>query len=489
MNAPISPQHLSIDQLAALEEIARRRLQETRIEDYRPYPKQRLFHEHGASYRERLFMAGNQLGKTMAGAAEYAYHMTGRYPDWWKGRMFRGPITGWAAGVTSELTRDGCQRLLLGRPKMLGTGMIPKDAILDYSTRRGVADAIDTVWVKHGGGGDVQAGTSQFTLKSYDQGVTKFQSETLHLVWLDEEPDLTIYTEALTRTNTTGGMVYMTFTPMLGMSDTVMRFLMPEENDAGRSARVVVQMGIAEAEHYTEAERETIIASYPAHERQARANGNPVLGSGRVFPIEVEAIKVRAIPIPDHWPRIAAMDFGWTHPTAVVWLAWDRDADVVYVTDIHRLREQPVPVHASAIKARGDWIPVAWPHDGENETAQGPQLAQQYRDEGVAMRPENAKFPEPSDDKQVNSKQSRVSVEAGVQEMLTRMLEGRLKVFEHLGDWFEEFGLYHRKDGKIVKLKDDLLSATRYGIMDLRFAQTRPAPRKLAVNRRLNWRA
>ena len=49
--------------------------------------------------------------------------------------------------------------------------------------------------------------------KSYDQGREKFQTETLDLVWLDEEPDEYIYTESLTRTNATNGIVYMTFTP------------------------------------------------------------------------------------------------------------------------------------------------------------------------------------------------------------------------------------------------------------------------------------
>jgi hypothetical protein len=44
-------------------------------------------------------------------------------------------------------------------------------------------------------------------------------------------------------------------------------------------------------------------------------------------------------------------------------------------------------------------------------------------------------------------------------------------VFAHLAEWFEEFRLYHRKDGKIVKEADDLISATRYGVMTLRHAQ------------------
>ena len=66
---------------------------------------------------------------------------------------------------------------------------------------------------------------STLGFKSYDQGREKWQGETLDFVWFDEEPPLDIYTEGLTRTNATGGMVWMTFTPLLGMSEVVMMFM------------------------------------------------------------------------------------------------------------------------------------------------------------------------------------------------------------------------------------------------------------------------
>jgi hypothetical protein len=56
-------------------------------------------------------------------------------------------------------------------------------------------------------------------------------------------------------------------------------------------------------------------------------------------------------------------------------------------------------------------------------------------------------------------------------DMLDRMQSGRLKVFKDLHDWFEEFRTYHRKDGKVVKERDDIMSATRYGMMMLRYAE------------------
>src|SRR5262249_44104029 len=65
-----------------------------------------------------------------------------------------------------------------------------------------------------------------------------------------------------------------------------------------------------------------------------------------------------------------------------------------------------------------------------------------------------------------------VSVEAGLMLMLDRMQSGRFKVFRHLSDFWEEFRLYHRRDGRVWKEGDDLMSATRYALMMLRHAQT-----------------
>lgn len=227
-------------------------------------------------------------------------------------------------------------------------------------------------------------------------------------------------------------------------------------------SRHVTRMTIEDAEHYTPEQRAAIIASYPPHEREARTKGVPTLGSGRVFPVSEESIICDPIPIPREWVQIGGLDFGWDHPFAAVSLAWDRDADVVYVTRTYRAREESAIVHAAALRPWGRDLPWAWPHDGlQHDKGSGDQLATLYRDQGLAMLHERATF----DD-------GTFGVEAGIADMLTRMQTQRWRVFSHLNDWLDEFRLYHRKDGKIVKLRDDLISASRYALMMKRFAKS-----------------
>lgn len=454
---------LRIEYVRLLEEKLRRS-RTRRLFAYQPYQKQREFHAAGTNYTERLLMAGNQLGKTLCMAAESAMHLTGLYPDWWKGRRWHRPIVMWAASKTMEVSRDAGQRLLIGRDDARGTGMIPADCLLETPAYPNVNGAVTLAKVKHKSGG-----SSLVIFKSYDQGREKFQGDSVDLVWFDEEPKIDVYTEGLTRTNATKGMVAMTFTPLLGRSKVVQRFL----SDKNPSRNITI-MTIMDVEHYTDEERQRIIDSYEEYERDARVNGIPTAGDGVVFPVSESVIAEDAIAIPDHWPRICGIDFGWDHPTAAAWLAWDRDSDAIHIYDVYRRSKETPAVHAAAIKARGDWIPVSWPHDGlQHDKGSGEQLAEQYRKHGLNMLHERATFIDGGN-----------GVEAGVMDMLDRMRTGRFKVARHLNDFFEEFRLYHREDGKIVKENDDILSAVRYGCMMLRHAALK-RPERQAWERKL----
>lgn len=207
-----------------------RRVRENLADQYFPdegplrrelYPKHTAFFEAGAKHKERAFIAGNRIGKSVAGGYEVYLHATGLYPDWWKGKRFTSPTSIWCAGKTNETTRNIIQNLLIG-PKMdVGTGLIPKKLIERVTAKSGVTDAIQDVYVKH-----VSGGHSHIEFKSYVQGVESFMGTSKHVIWLDEEPsDVNIYSECLTRTMTTKGIMMCTFTPLLGLSDIVLSFL------------------------------------------------------------------------------------------------------------------------------------------------------------------------------------------------------------------------------------------------------------------------
>jgi phage terminase large subunit-like protein len=248
---------------------------------FRPYPKQLAFYALGKTKRERLFMAGTQVGKSEAGAFEAALHATGRYPEWWPGKRFDKPTRGWCSGITSMDVRNVQQRKLCGTPGVeadWGTGQIPKECLIDRSRAPGIVDAIDQLQVRH-----VTGGTSIIQFKSYEQGRAKFQGDTIHYGWADEEPDPNsnstrdIYDEFLARL-TGDGLLFTTFTPLFGPTRLVESFTAEDHPDRG-----FVTMDLDEAEHFTPEERERRLAGYKAHERDARKSGIPKLGSGAIF--------------------------------------------------------------------------------------------------------------------------------------------------------------------------------------------------------------
>jgi phage terminase large subunit-like protein len=195
------------------------------------YAKHLEFFDAGAKYRERCAMAANRVGKTFGmGGYETTCHLTGIYPDWWTGRRFTTPVRFWAAGKTNETTRDIVQAALCGdiafegqRKIVTGTGLIPGALIGGITWKQGVADLIDTVKIKH-----VSGRHSLLGFKSYQQGRGAFEGTAQHGIWLDEEPPLDIYGECLIRTATTNGIIFLTFTPLAGVSETVLQF-MPQD--------------------------------------------------------------------------------------------------------------------------------------------------------------------------------------------------------------------------------------------------------------------
>jgi hypothetical protein len=223
-----------------------------------------------------------------------------------------------------------------------------------------------------------------------------------------------------------------------------------------------------DAPHLDEKAKQTILSAYPQHERDTRSKGVPLLGSGSVFPVPDEEIMVPPFEIPKHFYQLVGIDFGIDHPAAGVWIAWDKDADTIYVTDCYKRANKTPVYHVAEIQKHGKWIPVAWPHDGVNRdkgSEQSKPLWKAYRSHGAKMLPKSASYED--------GKHGPQPIEPVVIEIIERMETGRFKVFSTLHKWFEEKRMYHRKKGQIVDSHDDIMAATRYAVM---------MKRKAAVN-------
>lgn len=463
--------------IAVTDELERRqrmRLLETMFPDEGPhrrdlYPKHLQFFRDGATHRERAFLAGNRVGKTVAAGCEISYHLTGQYPAWWEGYRFGRPVRVLASGDTHETTRDILQDKLIGgttdRPERIGTGLIPGRSILNYVARTHVKGAIERVNIRH-----VSGGESELWLRSYEQGREIFQGFELDVFWPDEECPQDVYDEGMVRLMTRKGISILTFTPLNGLTPLVQNLLQASDVQAA-AGRSIVQCGWDDVPHLDEQIKLEMLAKLPPHQRDARTKGVPALGAGAIYPVPESDITVDAFQIPPHWPRAYGMDVGWNR-TAAVWAAHDLENDVVYLYSEHYRGQAEPTIHAEAIRSRGVWINGAIdPASRGRSQIDGEQLLQKYRDLGL------------------NITEASNAVESGLYEVWLRLSTSRLKAFKSLSNWLGEYRIYRRDDkGRVVKENDHLMDATRYLIVSgLNLAGVEPPDERIRV-RRGNWK-
>ena len=404
------------------------------------YKKHKEFFKAGKDHRERAFIAANRVGKSIAACYEIVCHTTGLYPDWWEGRKYTRPVKFWLGGDTASTCRDILQNKLLGNVGDFGSGMIPKECICDTRPRRNVPDAVEVIRIKHKSGG-----VSELTLKTYDQGREVWQGTECDGIFLDEECPMDIYGEAIIRTMTTGGFTVLTFTPLSGLTDVVLYFLNEDDKNTQKSVTTVSWWDVP---HLKTQDIEQMLAATPPYLRDARSKGIPTIGSGKIYPVPESEFIVEPIQLPRHFPRAYGMDVGW-NCTAAVWGALDKETDTLYIYDEYKKGEAEPAIHASAVKARGEWIPgVIDPAARGRSQHDGTKLYEKYVKEGLKISPaDNA-------------------VEAGIYEVWQRLSTGRVKIFNTCTQLIAEMRLYRRDEkGKIVKKDDHNVDCMRYLVM------------------------
>lgn len=427
------------------------------------YDWQKKFVSHTHDKTACCLMAANRVGKSYTGCFVDAVHLTGEYPDDWEGHRFKHPPLIWILGYSGDKIRDILQAPIFGfysNGEMSG-GLVPKEKIIDVIPMNGTPRCVREVKVKHKSGG-----VSRCQFWSYSQGQHALMGDSVDWYHIDEEPkDRFIYPQVLTRTATgdrgNGGRGILTFTPENGRTELVVNFM-----DTPADSMYIQRATWDDAAHLTEETKEALLAQFPAWQRDMRTKGLPLLGAGLIFDLDVKGLcTVKPFECPPHWWKINGMDFGWDHPQAHVQLWWDKDEDCIYVAKGWK-KSKTQPYQAwQQVKSWAKDVPTAWPHDGfQTEKGTGNQQKTYYEEAGWNMLFEHATWPN-------TVKAGATSVEHGLIEIYNMIELGKFKIFDTLGDVFDEFLQYHRDDnGKIVKLNDDLLSAIRYAFMMRRHA-------------------
>lgn len=444
------------------------------------YPRSLEFFSATGTDQFKVFslFGGNRTSKTFSPCFAIACWVTGEYPDWWDGLRFSKPIRVWCAGETGTLVRETLQRYLIGSKERLGHGsLIPGENIIAPKWQTKPAGLCENVTIRG------RYGDSQIWFKSYDQGRIRFASDVADVVLLDEEPPVGIFTECVTRTGTTEGLVICAFTALKGVTPLV-AMLLPQYAGADdvqplEVARWHTFIGwddIPEAQ-LSLRERKRLASSYTPAELLARTKGIPTIGSGMVWPIAESEIIVPAFHVPEDWPRLIALDPGFEHGTGALQGALDQESDALYIIADHWKRLEHLSVHAAKIHAWGEWIPVVIDY------ASGINV-----DDGEATK---AKYRKALRNPIINANKA---FSAGGSEVYDRMTDGRLFVFDTCRQWLSQFRQYVRgENGKIQMPKDardpkfhhfELMDDTRYLAMGVKAGHAKVMPPDARQQRR-----
>lgn len=438
-------------------------------------PKHRSFFEAGAKYKVRAAISANRVGKSTLLAYEAVAHATGIYPSWWKGKRFNRPVKIWLVGLKWNQVREVLQTKVYGQQGQPGTGMIPADLIVEKTSAAGLPGTIDTVTVRH-----VSGRNSIIAFKACEQKIKAFQGAEVDFIGMDEEPsDIAIYNECFMRLMTTKGIMVLTFTPQNGLTEFLTKIyhhadllmgaeqlpsqamaLSAKEEHKGKPTDkfiAVFQWSMYDVPWITEEDIQQTIATTPAYLLPARLYGRVAIGTGTVFPIDLQKIICQPFKIPDTWKRTYGMDADWQR-TAVEWVALDPDTDIAYIYSEHYSEQREPLFHAEAVKKRGDWMIGNLDYAANKRShIDGQQLSNIYRGHGLKL---------------VNAEKA---VKAGIALMWERMATGRLKIFSTCNEILTQIPIYRTDEkGDIIKEHDDCIDAARYALMGFHNARLPP---------------
>ncbi len=291
---------------------------------------------------ENYYMSGaihHNTGKTVGGAVEAVWYSTGEHPFKKDVKPYiNRPNRGWVVPLTNEVQRDVAQKEILKwlRPDQIHDVVMRVGAKTDYE--HGI---IDLLMVKH-----ISGGISTIGFKTVEQGREKFQGTSQHYIWFDEEAPKEIYDECVMRLLDTQGDLWITMTPLKGLTwvyDVIY------ENRNNNPEVQYWQMQWADNPYLSQSEIAYLESTLLEEERKARQYGRFVALSGLVYKeFNPDIHIIPPFVVPKGWYDKISIDPGYTAPLSCHWYACDDESNV-YAFAEHYVKEKQVEWHAKQI--------------------------------------------------------------------------------------------------------------------------------------------
>jgi len=300
---------------------------------YQPHRKQNLFHR--SNKKVRLYIGGNRSGKTVGGVIEDLWWATGRHP-------YLNVPTPCHGRVVSVDFVNGVEKIIF---PIFKRWLIPSD--LRGGTWDAAYDKVERVLHF--------ANESFIEFMSYDQDLDKFAGTSRHFIHFDEEPPKHIYIENLLRTTDVGGRLWLTMTPLDGMT-WVYEDLYEVASETDHETIDVVEVNIHENPYLPPEEVATVLGFLDDDERKAREQGKFVQLGGLVYKQFSEDNNVFVSdyadpwlpPTDGSWDVFCSLDHGFNNPTAWLWHAVNEEGDCITFWE-HYASEMTVDQHAAKV--------------------------------------------------------------------------------------------------------------------------------------------
>lgn len=327
-----------IDMLALVQEIEETVLIQARqpnIYAYKPHDKQLEF--HSLQNHERLFVAGNRSGKSVASVVEGIWYLTKTHP-------YRKTPQGQVRGrVVCVDFLNGVDKIILPLYKQ----WMPKEYLIDGSWDKSYSAQQHTLTLKDG---------SFVEFMSQDQDLDKFAGTSRHFVHFDEECPKVIFEECKMRLLDTDGDWWISETPVAGMEWIYDELYQPymEAIEKGEEPRIgLVQMRTDENPYLNKEALERVFGTMDQESKAVRLGGEYLAISGAMYrdfkeithanqtfeDFEFDPSKYRVYLTGDH---------GINNPTAWLWIAADIKGGLTVIREYYQANAT-VADHAKAI--------------------------------------------------------------------------------------------------------------------------------------------